>query len=232
MPEAKAKTRAEETLLFMMTLTFIGGFANGYSYFTRGGAFVSFHTGNITKLGIAAVTQDGGMFLACIVPILGGLLGAILAQLLKAKLDQRPPLFWQRATLLLELAAFAAVGAMPGSVSDDAVNFFLSMVMMFQLSNFRKFEGNVHNSTIETGNLRSLGAHLGDLLLKHDLAMLKKTGRYFVLVASFPVGALAGGFLGLRVGGPAIWVCSVLTALLAFGCLRRPETAPEQKPAA
>lgn len=219
--------KAEETFVFMLLLTFVGGYSNAYSYFTRGGAFVSFHTGNITKLGIAAVTGDSAMFFFCIVPICGGLLGAILAQLIKTYASKRSVQLWQKIALLIELIAFFIVGFLPPSVPDNAVNFFLSIILMFQLSNFRKYEGNVHNSTIETGNLRTFGQYCGDVLTKRNLAAVKKAGIYFIMVFSFPLGTLAGGFLSLWTGRYAIWACCVLLSVLAFGYL--PATQEESQ---
>lgn len=221
----KEEIKAEETFGFMLLLTFVGGYSNAYSYFTRGGAFVSFHTGNMAKLGIAAVTGDSTMFLACVVPICGGLLGAILAQLVKTYLSRQSMLLWQKTALLIELTALFIVGFLPQSVPDNAVNFFLSIILMFQLSNFRKYEGNVHNSTIETGNLRTFGQYCGDILIKRNLASAKKAGTYFIMVFSFPLGTLVGGFFSLWTGRSAIWLCCVLLAVLAFGYLPRTESA-------
>lgn len=221
----KEEIKAEETFGFMLLLTFVGGYSNAYSYFTRGGAFVSFHTGNMAKLGIAAVTGDSTMFLACVVPICGGLLGAVLAQLVKTYLSRQSMLFWQKTVLIIELTALLIVGFLPLSVPDNAVNFFLSIVLMFQLSNFRKYEGNVHNSTIETGNLRTFGQYCGDILIKRNLASARKAVTYFVMVFSFPLGTLAGGFFSLWTGRSAIWICCILLAVLAFGYLPKTESA-------
>lgn len=225
MEEIKWNRKAEETFGFMLILTFVGGYANAYSYFTRGGAFVSFHTGNMAKLGIAAVTGDFTMFLACIVPVCGGILGAALAQLVKIYVSRQSVLFWQKTALLTELTALFIVGILPQSIPNNAVNFSLSVVLMFQLSNFRKYEGNVHNSTIETGNLRTFGQYCGDALAKRNLASAKKAGIYFVMVFSFPLGTLAGGLISLWAGKTAIWVCCILLAILVFGYLPKIESA-------
>lgn len=216
MGEKKTVIKVEERFFFMVLLTFIGGFSNAYSYFTRGGAFVSFHTGNITKVGLSAVLLDSAMFWSAFIPIVGAFLGAIFAQLVKLRLSRRSTPFWQCSALAIELAVFLIVGFVPKSWFNDGVNFVLSFVMMFQLSNFRSIEGSVHNTTIETGNLRSLGQHCGDLIWKRDLQSLKKSVRYFVAVAAFPVGALVGGVLCQWTGIYAIWACCMVLGFLLY----------------
>lgn len=218
MPSKRFWSKFEESLPFMVILTFIGGFINAYSFFTRGGAFVSFHTGNIMRVGIAAATLDLAMFGSSIIPILGAFLGAILAQLFKAILSKRSIHFWQLAALITEFAAFLVVGFIPESYPHTAVNFSLSLIIMFQLSNFRTLNGAAHNTTIETGNLRTLGQHCGNILLNRNLPSLKVACQYAVAFLAFPFGALIGGLLSSVFHIHSIWFCCVLLFILWF-CL-------------
>ena len=225
MSDTPKKTPVEETLLFMSILTFVGGYLNAYSYFNRGGAFVTFHTGNLARIGISAYTGDKTMFIACIVPILGGFLGAMLAQFLKVGCAKRvSTLRWQKTALVAELVALLVVPFL-SAVPDNVVNFFLSLVAMFQLSNFRKYEGAIHNSTIETGNLRTLGQHVADALVKHDKASAMVALRYTAMVLTFPLGLFIGGVLSVPLGNWSILLCCVLLAVLAFVFLPKGEPA-------
>ena len=120
----------------------------------------------------------------------------------------------QKALLLAELIVLLGVGFISTSSSNNAVNFLLSVITTFQLSNFRKYNGNVHNSTIATGNLRTLGAHIGDIFIKKDSA--KVASKYFILVFSFPVGIFFGGLLSTLCGIYAIWFCCIILLFLAY----------------
>lgn len=211
------KTKVDESLIFMGLLTFIGGFINAYAFFTRGQAFVSMHTGNMAKIGLSLYQNDFNMLISSIVPITGCLLGAILAQLLKFSLKEYEVPKLQKALLFVELIVLLGVGFISTSFSNNAVNFLLSVITTFQLSNFRKYNGNVHNSTIATGNLRSLGAHIGDIFIKKDSASFKVASKYFILVFSFPVGIFFGGVLSTLCGIYAIWFCCII--LLFLACL-------------
>lgn len=85
----KEDLKIEERLIFMGILTFVGGFLNAYAFFVRGGAFVSLHTGNMVKVGISIYEKDSILFYSAIVPIIGCLIGAIIAQLLKNFLKEK-----------------------------------------------------------------------------------------------------------------------------------------------
>lgn len=209
------KNKVDESLIFMGLLTFIGGFVNAYAFFTRGQAFVSMHTGNMAKIGLSLYQSDFNMFISSIVPIFGCLLGAVLAQIMKFVLKEYEVSKLQKTLLLTELAVLLGIGFISTSFSNNIVNFLLSVITTFQLSNFRKYNGNVHNSTIETGNLRSLGAHIGDILIKKDSESFKIAFKYFILVFSFPVGIIFGGFLSTFCGIYAIWFCCLILLFLS-----------------
>ena len=155
------------------------------------------------------------MLISSVVPISGCLLGAVFAQLLKFTLKDYEVPKLQKALLLTELIILLGVGFISTSFSNNIVNFLLSVITTFQLSNFRKYNGNVHNSTIATGNLRSLGAHIGDVLIKKDIASIKVASKYFILVFSFPVGIFFGGVLSTLCGTYAIWLCCIVLLFLA-----------------
>ena len=218
----KNNVKFEERYFFMWLLTFIGGYSNGYSYFTRDGAFVSFQTGNIAKVGLSAVTLDSSMFFSGIVPICGALLGAVLGQIIKANLSKRSARFWQKAALVIELLAFFVAGWIPASNFSTGIVFFLAATTMFQLSNFRSLEGSVHNTTIETGNLRTFGQHFGDFLLKRDLPAFTKAIRYFAVFAAFPIGVAVGGWITRFAEIRSIWLCCLILLFLLITLSKAP----------
>lgn len=222
--KTETNIKAEETLLFMALLTFTGGFINAYSFFERGGAFVSFHTGNMVRMGIFMGQQNWAGLASVVTPIMGCLLGVILANLLKAFCSKHPPHTWQMLSLLIQAAVFLFVGFLPQTVSHNGVNWVLSVVTGFQLNNFRLYEGSVHNTTIATGNLRTFGQHLTELMLKRSGIALRKMVQSFLLVFSFPFGALLGTLLCPALGVKAVWLAS-FTALSCWTILLREKQA-------
>ena len=225
MGEDNILARSTESFRFMSILCFIGGFGNAYSYFTRGGAFVSFQTGNLTKVGISIFLQDPEMFWSCFIPIIGGVLGAVIAHIIKYLLSTKQIAYWQRLVVVLEFVAFLIIGLIESNpLADKWVNFSLSCIMMFQLSNFRKLNGSVHNTTIMTGNLRTLGQHFGEMLTEHIKASAITFLKYFIIMLIYPLGVFVGSYLSVNLGIQSIWICGVLLAYIYFILLPKRES--------
>lgn len=212
----KEDLKIEERLIFMGILTFVGGFLNAYAFFVRGGAFVSLHTGNMVKVGISIYEKDSMLFYSAIVPIIGCLIGAIIAQLLKNFLKEKKSIEIFKFLIIFEAILLFLVGIVPTTFSNNIVNFVLSIVTTFQLSNFRKYRGAVHNTTIMTGNLRTLGGYIGDILIKKDSKSVKIFFKYLLLISLFPIGATIGGIFSSALNTYSVWICSLVLMFLLF----------------
>ena len=78
----------------------------------------------------------------------------------------------------------------------------MSLVTGFQLDVFRSWSGGNHNTTICTGNLRTMGQLFYAELFHRTDATGKKALTYAGLLLSFPLGAAVGALLCLWLGGP------------------------------
>lgn len=202
-----AKVKREESLFFIMLLTTVGGFINAYSLMTRG-EFTSMHTRNMCSLGLGIAEGSWETIISVLIPISGCILGSFVAQICKTAKPSVAVEDWQRVSILLELIALLLIGSLSFHISDRLVNWFLSFVTTFQLSNFRKCEGEVLNTTICTGNLRTLGQFCADAVLKRNRVSIRKAARYACLVFSFPVGIILGIFFTNQFNHYAIWIGS------------------------
>ncbi len=218
--ENKKKPILEETLLFMGAMTLLGGFINAYSFFERGQAFVSMHTGNMAKMGLSLYLRDKSMFLAALLPICGSVLGAAAYQIIRYRMREKPPLLLKKGSILVELVMLTAVSFAPKTISDNLVNWALSVATGFQLSTFRTYAGAAHNTTICTGNLRTLGQKIGDLICLRNRESAKKAGQYFCLLFSFPLGAFLGGFACQLLHAHALILGAFLLALQYIRLIR------------
>ena len=198
----------------MFSLTFLGGYINAYSYFTRGGAFVSMHTGNMAKIGISLFTNDSSMLFSSLIPMLGALAGAVFSQIVKNRFSKLSTLYWQKTALIVELLALTITGFFKAGFLDNQINLFLSFFTSFQLANFRKYEGQPHNTTIETGNIRTLGGHITVFLQSPTVPNAILALRYACLLFSFPLGAFVGSFLSKFLGQYAIFMGTLIIACL------------------
>lgn len=202
----------EDSLAFMRCLTFIGGFLNAYSYFTRGGVFVTFHTGNLVRTGLSIVEKNPTQFWSSLTPIIAGFIGATIALLLKNKIVSENN--FHKKIILIEIITLFTIGFMWSGVFNGVINFILSMLAMLQLSSFRKVKGIVHNSTIMTGNLRTTAQYFTLVLVNRDRKSISEFISYFINFLSFPLGVIVGGVLCIFVGNFAVWLCALILLIL------------------
>lgn len=212
-----------ESIWFMAPLLFTGGFLNAYTYLTRGKVFANNQTANISKLGINLFQGNWGGALDALYPMIACVLGAFFAECVKNQpgIRARGEYQWQRWILGIELIVLTAVGFVPNTVPNVIVNLTMSFFTAWQLSGFRKLEGWVLNTTICTGNLRSLGAYwYNAMFVEKDPAFTAKTLRFTAGVLAFVIGAFAGAALSTWVGVRAIWFVALVIACLLAAHIR------------
>lgn len=201
----------EDSLGFMRALTFIGGFLNAYSFFTRGGVFVTFHTGNLVRASLSIVFNERVQLFASIIPIIGGFIGVVIASILRNKITIDK--LFAKTIILIEMISFFLIGLIWPSSLDSTVNFILSALAMFQLSSFRKSQNFVHNTTIMTGNLRTLAQLFTNMFFEKKRWAYLEFVRYLITFLSFPFGVIVGGIASVILGKIAIWICVIVLFL-------------------
>jgi uncharacterized membrane protein YoaK (UPF0700 family) len=204
----------EDSYAFMRSLTFIGGFLNAYSYFTRGGAFVSFHTGNLVRIGLSIVLNDSVQLWNSLTPVIGGFIGVVTATIIRNKIN-RDDLF-NKVIVLTEIITLFIIGCIWSNSIDHIINFTLSFITMFQLSSFRKSKNLAHNTTIMTGNLRTLAQLFTNMFLERNKNSVTEFIAYLITFLSFIFGVIAGGLSSLFIDKAAIWICVLIILLLLF----------------
>ncbi len=217
-----------ERTAFMAAVTFMGGYLDAYTYMTRGGVFANNHTGNMAKLGIKLAQGEPLKAWACLVPMLACVLGVLANEWIKHHGRKSN---WQRNALVAQMAALAVVSFIPAGVSNDLVNGCLSFITGFQLATFRTCRWGGLNTTICTGNLRSIGQHLYSALAERTPESLSRLGGYTALVLCFALGAGVGVPLCTALGPLAALVGAAISAALAAALAldgRRGETQAEK----
>ncbi len=201
-----------ERTLFLAGITFLGGFLDSYTYMTRGGVFANNHTGNVAKLGIylAQGNLDGAW--NCLVPVIACVFGAVASEWVKNHTGKEHS--WRIRALLAETLVLLAIGYVPASVPDSWVNTTLSFVTGFQLCLFRVSRWGAHNTTICTGNLRSVGQFLYGACRERSRESWIRAIGYTLLVSAFVLGAAVGAQACLRAGSRAVLAGGLLSAVL------------------
>ena len=206
-----------EKPLFIMIITFVGGYMNGYTYITRNNILANMHTDNMSKLGINIAIGEWLEALHYFIPIITCILGATFSKLIEAILiNFNFKGDWRKFALVLEGIALFLIGLIPSSFPDIIVTNLVSFLMGYQLCLFRNCLGVPFNTTICTGNIRTVGLFLFGALDRESKDSLKKLITFTILTFSFAVGAIPGTLISLTLSIRSVWVCSFILFLQAF----------------
>ena len=206
-----------EKPLFIMIITFVGGYMNGYTYITRNNILANMHTANMSKLGINIAIGEWLEALHYFIPIITCILGAAFSKLIEAILiNFNFKGDWRKFALVLEGIALFLIGLIPSSFPDIIVTNLVSFLMGYQLCLFRNCLGVPFNTTICTGNIRTVGLFLFGALDRESKDSLKKLITFTILTFSFAVGAIPGTLISLTLSIRSVWVCSFILFLQAF----------------
>lgn len=215
--ETKAMKKAPiwERTLFVSGVTFTGGYINAYTFQTRGGLLNSMHTGNMAKVGIYLTLGDWGNLLSALYPILACLLGVVCSECIKhghKALVKKGLLAgdWRKLALLFQAVFLFCIGLVPVSVANATVALLCSFITGFQLNLFRSWLGIVHNSTICTGNIRTMGQYLFEAVQLHNKPSIKRFFVHTGVVFSFVLDSAAGVGFSLLLGIRSIWLCCAM----------------------
>jgi uncharacterized membrane protein YoaK (UPF0700 family) len=200
-------------------LAALAGWVDAFGFMATGGFFVSFMSGNSTRMGIGiAARAHTGLIAAGLIGcfLLGVVAGAVAGH--RAGVH-RPPVVLGLVALLL---AAAAAAGMAGSVAPAAAAMALAMGAE---NNVFTQDGEVKfGVTYMTGSLVKLGQRVASALLG--------TGQgawlpYLLLWMGFVAGVVGGAVSYPRLGLAGLWGPALAAAVLAGVATRiRPTAAP------
>jgi uncharacterized membrane protein YoaK (UPF0700 family) len=185
-----------------------------------GGFFVSFMSGNSTRIGVGAATEPAAVAIA------GSLVLAFLAGVTTGSLAARSAGRWRKPVVLALVAAALAASArlhQPGA----APGAFLLVAFAMGAENmvFQR-EGEIaFGLTYMTGTLVKIGQRLADALAGGPRWQWVP---WLLLWAGLVGGGVAGAFTWLRFGADSLWVASGLSAALALASIRLVAPHPRQ----
>jgi len=197
------------------TLAVLAGYVDASGYIALGGFFVSFMSGNSTRMaiGLAQGSGSAGIAAGLIFAFLCGvILGALVGH--AARNRRRPAVLALVAALLAAGAAASALGAMGAAVT------FMALAMGAENNVFER-NGEVSiGVTYMTGSLVKLGQRIVAALVGRD-----RFGwiPYLGLWTSFVVGAVGGAVSYPHLGLTALWGAAIVAALLALVTWRATE---------
>jgi uncharacterized membrane protein YoaK (UPF0700 family) len=194
-------------------LSALAGYVDAIGFISLGGFFVSFMSGNSTRLGVGLVrhSPDAAVAAGLIATfVVGVVLGSLTGRI--AGVHRRPAVLAVVAVLLALAASFSASGF--------GVIAIVAMVLAMGAENaVFEADGEVHiGLTYMTGTLGKIGQRVATALIGGDpLAWLP----YLTLWIGLIAGACAGAALYPLLGMSALWIAAGAAALLAFIAIQK-----------
>ncbi|QNK82193.1 YoaK family protein [Nakamurella sp. PAMC28650] len=193
-----------ESLIVAVLLSVIGGFLDAYTFVGHGGVFANAQTGNVVLFGVEAAARHWRAALLHVPPILAFLVGVALAESLARPAARRVLRRPTRVVLGAEILVLAAVALLPASVPDQVATTSVAFVAALQVSTFRLLHDVAYNTTMTTGNLRTLVSSAYRWRTDRDAKAGRQAGRLGAVVAAFALGAAVGAALTEHLGSPAV----------------------------
>jgi uncharacterized membrane protein YoaK (UPF0700 family) len=202
----KDYTHRQKALAYVLAAT--AGFVDAMGFRHLGGIFVSFMSGNTTRLGVDVALADWPKALEIagiiLVFVAGATLGALIGQ--EGRRHRRAMILWTE-TALLAIAALAGQFniAMIGTIA-------MTLAMGVENAIFQKNGVPDIGLTYVTGALVKVGHRLAAALRGGDRWAFVPV---LILWASLCVGAILGAVTYGAVGLEGLWIACAVTATLA-----------------
>ena len=189
-------------------LSTVAGFVDAIGFIELGGFFVSFMSGNSTRLGVGFIERShdaaiaGGLIVIFVVGVIAGSLTGRLAGL-----HRRPIVLMLVAALLAVAAACAGIGATPIAVAA------MALAMGAENSVFEQGDDVHIGLTYMTGALVKFGQRAAAALIGGDRFAWAS---YILLWAGLVVGAVAGAATHQWIGLAGLWFAAAFAATFAM----------------
>ena len=199
--------------LLAASLAAMAGFVDATGFIATGGFFLSFMSGNSTRLGVG-IASDGGHALFA-----GGIILLFVIGVMAGTLTGRVVARQRRPAVMLLLAVVLGLAAALAGAGQDGPAFLLTAMAMGIENTIFEADGNVRISlTFMTGNLVKIGQRL----------TLALTGGprwdwlpFLALWSAMIGGAVAGALAWPTLGFQGLWVVSGAAVILAAWTARR-----------
>lgn len=185
---------------FAIALAALAGFVDAVGFLSGGGYFVSFMSGNTTRLAVLLATEPAHALLPLLL-ILGFVAGVTIGALLSRRAGRR-----RQATLLLFVAGLLVAAALSRDLGALAPMLAAAVVAMGTINNMFQRDGEVSvGLTYMTGALVKLGQGLAQWLTGEA-----RPGwwQWALLWSGLLAGAVIGAFAQDRLPMACLWIAA------------------------
>lgn len=192
-----------------VVLAALAGFIDAIGFLRSGGLFVSFMSGNSTRLGVDLVAAGPIAALAAL--LIGSfVVGVVLGSLVGSRWPAR-----RKGLVLLLVSLIIACSALIETTGGGAVAMLVPLALaMGVVNNVFQRDGDVTiGVTYMTGALVRFGQRLSDALRGGDRWAWCP---FLLLWSGLVAGAVVGAFAYARIGAGALWMAAAMAAVLSL----------------
>lgn len=192
--------------LLGVALAGLAGFTDALGFLTAGGYFVSFMSGNTTRLGVD-LARDWSLAILPALLIAGFVFGVVVGALVAERAGAR------RKTIVIGMAGgLLILAAIAAQIGSDRIYLAFTLVAMGALNNAFSRKGAVLvGVTYMTGALVRFGQGLAAHLSGHAQPGWLWNGGLWLGLA---IGATAGAYSWSRIEGQAAWIAAGFALIL------------------
>ncbi|MCM0582520.1 DUF1275 domain-containing protein [Weissella diestrammenae] len=195
----------KESIRVGMLLALTAGFIDSYTFAFHDARFASFQSGNMLQFGVNFARGDWSHALTFFWPVLFYLFGSALNQIIK-RVRYINDLQWEELSVLVEASGIFFVAILEiFKVPSELPLSILAIFMAMQADTFTKLRGAAYVSTMNTGNLKTLGAMLTSFALTKQHEELMRARNTAAIIASFIFGAIIAYYIGHTIQGWAMF---------------------------
>ena len=190
-------------------LSVLAGFLDALGFIHLGGFFVSFMSGNSTRLGVGLVERAHNAAVAA------GLIGLFVIGVIIGSLGGRSALSHRRVSVLALVALMLAMAATLNAFGHAIDAVVLMVVAMGAENATFESDGEVHiGLTYMTGTLVKFGQRIAEAVVG---GRRFAWASYLFLWLGLVLGAVAGALTYLRLGLDGLWIADGFALLLTIG---------------
>jgi uncharacterized membrane protein YoaK (UPF0700 family) len=192
-------------VVLAVTLSGVAGYVDAIGFLKLGGFFVSFMSGNSTRLGVGLATGNAGAVLTVLALVASFVAGVVLGALTARAFGEsrRSPVLVLEAVLLASGAALLMLGF------DTAGVTAVAMAMGAENAVFQRNGDIAIGLTYMTGALVKAGQRIAGALVGGEPS---DWPRYVLLWLGLAAGGALGALTYVTVGASALWLAVVVVA--------------------
>lgn len=189
-------------------LSALAGYVDAIGFVELGGFFVSFMSGNSTRLGVGLIERSHNAAIA------GGLIATFVVGVIVGSLAGRISGSHRRPVVLMVVAAFLAVAAACAAMGATPIAVAAMVLAMGAENSVFEQGDDVHiGLTYMTGALVKFGQRTAAALMGGDRFAWAP---YILLWAGLVVGAVSGAATYTWIGLESLWIAAALAATFAL----------------